>query len=161
MKLKTTKSVIELLKQFNHYATVKTEPELNDHEAKRNYKIINRRDNHCFYDFSDWEFGIFSIFDEDTLKKFVTEVKLYNILKNEFGDEVYYQNLYFLVYEPKNTNLSITIGYPDNDIYLNQVSFVIRYRYPYMELAKFEVLPIKDITDIVSLLKQLKDKYNK
>ena len=39
MKLKTTKSVIELLKQFNHYATVKTEPELNDHEAKRNYKI--------------------------------------------------------------------------------------------------------------------------
>lgn len=161
MKLKTTKSVIELLKQFNHYATVKTEPESTDHEVKRNYKIINHRDNHCFYDFSDWEFGIFSIFAEDTLKKLVTEVKLYNILKNEFGDEVYYQNLYFLVYEPKNTNLSITIGYPDNDIYLNQVSFVIRYRYPYMELAKFEVLPIKDITDIVSLLKQLKDKYNK
>ena len=58
-------------------------------------KFINRLDNHCFYDFSDWEFGIFSIFDEDTLKKLVTEVKLYNILKNEFGDEVYYQNLYF------------------------------------------------------------------
>lgn len=159
MKLKTTKSVIELLKQFNHYATVKTEPELNDHEAKRNYKIINRLDNHCFYDFSDWEFGIFSIFDKDTLEKLVAEIKLYDILKNEFGNEIFYQNLYFLVYEPKNTNLSITIGYPDNDIYLNQVSFIIRYTS--RELVKVEVLPISDITDIVSLLKQLKDKYNK
>lgn len=159
MKLKTTKSVIELLKQFNHYATVKTEPELNDHEAKRNYKIINRLDNHCFYDFSDWEFGIFSIFDKDTLEKLVAEIKLYDILKNEFGNEIFYQNLYFLVYEPKNTNLSITIGYPDNDIYLNQVSFIIRYTS--RELVKVEVLPISDITDIVSLLRQLKDKYSK
>lgn len=161
MQLKTTKAVIDLLKEFNCYASVKTEPESDNPETNRNYKIINRIDNNCLYDFSDWEFGIFSIFDKDTLEKLVAEIKLYDILKNEFGDEVYYQNLYFLVYEPKNTNLSITIGYPDNDIYLNQVSFVIRYRYPYMELAKFEVLPIKDITDIVSLLKQLKDKYNK
>ena len=129
MKLKITKSVIELLKQFNHYASVKTEPELNNPEAKRNYKIINRVDNSCSYDFSDWEFGIYSIFGEDTLEKLVAEVKLYDLLKNEFGNEVFYQNLYFLVYEPKNTNLSITIGYPDNDIYLNQVSFIIRYTF--------------------------------
>ena len=159
MRLKTTKSVIELLKEFNQYASVKTEPESDNPEAKRNYKIINRIDNNCLYDFSDWEFGIYSIFDEDTLEKLVAEVKLYDILKNEFGDEIFYQNLYFLVYEPKNTNLSITIGYPDNDIYLNQVSFVIRYTS--RELAKVEVLPISDITDIVSLLKQLKDKYSK
>lgn len=161
MRLKTTKSVIELLKQFNHYATVKTEPESHNSEAKRNYKIINSVDNHVLYDFSDWEFGIFSIFDEDTLEKLVAEVKLYDILKNEFGDEVYYQSVCFLVYEPKHTNLSITIGYPDNDINSNQVSFVICYRYPHMKLVKVEALPIEDITDIVSLLKQLKDKYNK
>lgn len=159
MQLKTTKSVIELLKQFNCYVSVKTEPESNNPEAKRNYKIINRVDNSCLYDFSDWEFGIYSIFDEDTLEKLVAEVKLYDILKNEFGDEIFYQNSYFLVYEPKNTNLSITIGYPDNDIYLNQVSFIIRYTS--RELAKIEILPISDITDIVDLLKQLKNKYDK
>ena len=158
MQLKCKKSVIELLKEFNCYASVKTEPESNNPEAKRNYKIINRIDNNCLYDFSDWEFGIYSIFDEDTLEKLVAEVKLYDILKNEFGDEVFYQNLYFLVYEPKHTNLSITIGYPDNDIYLNQVSFVIRYTS--RELAKIEILPISDLTDIVDILKQVRDKYD-
>lgn len=159
MQLKTTKAVIDLLKEFNCYASVKTEPESDNPETNRNYKIINRIDNNCLYDFSDWEFGIFSIFDKDTLEKLVAEIKLYDILKNEFGNEIFYQNLYFLVYEPKNTNLSITIGYPDNDIYLNQVSFIIRYTS--RELVKVEVLPISDITDIVSLLRQLKDKYSK
>lgn len=158
MQLKTTKAVIDLLKEFNCYASVKTEPESDNPETNRNYKIINRIDNNCLYDFSDWEFGIYSIFDEDTLEKLVAEVKLYDILKNEFGDEVFYQNLYFLVYEPKHTNLSITIGYPDNDIYLNQVSFVIRYTS--RELAKIEILPISDITDIVDILKQVRDKYD-
>lgn len=157
MQLKTTKSVIELLKQFNRYASVKTESESDNPIANRNYKIINRIDNNYLYNVLDCEFS--SIFDEDTLEKLVAKVKLYNLLKGEFGNEIFYQNLYFLVYEPKNTNLSITIGYPDNDIYLNQVSFVIRYTS--RELVKIEVLPILDITDIVELLKQLKDKYSK
>lgn len=157
MQLKCKKSVIELLKEFNRYASVKTEPESDNPIVNRNYKIINRIDNNYLYDVLDCEFS--SIFDEDTLEKLVVKVKLYDILKNEFGDEIFYQNLYFLVYEPKNTNLSITIGYPDNDMYLNQVCFVIRYTS--RELAKIEVLPISDITDIVELLKQLKDKYSK
>lgn len=157
MQLKTTKSVIELLKQFNRYASVKTESESDNPIANRNYKIINRIDNNYLYNVLNCEFS--SIFGEDTLEKLVAKVKLYNLLKGEFGNEIFYQNLYFLVYEPKNTNLSITIGYPDNDIYLNQVSFVIRYTS--RELVKIEVLPILDITDIVELLKQLKDKYSK
>lgn len=156
MQLKTTKSVIELLKEFNCYASVKTEPESDNPIANRNYKIINRIDNNYLYDVLDCEFS--SIFDEDTLEKLVVKVKLYDILKNEFGDEVFYQNVYFLVYEPKHTNLSITIGYPDNDIYLNQVCFVIRYTS--RELAKVEVLPISDITDIVDILKRVRDKYD-
>lgn len=157
MQLKCKKSVIELLKEFNRYASVKTELESDNPIANRNYKIINRIDNNYLYDVLDCEFS--SIFDEDTLEKLVVKVKLYDILKNEFSDEIFYQNLYFLVYEPKNTNLSITIGYPDNDMYLNQVCLVIRYTSG--ELAKVEVLPILDITDIVGLLKQLKDKYSK
>lgn len=64
----------------------------------------------------------------------------------------------FLAYEPKNTNLSITIGYPDTDMYLNQICFVIRYTSG--EPAKVEVLPISDITDIVDILKQVRDKYD-
>lgn len=156
MQLKTTKSVIELLKQFNRYASVKTESESDNPIANRNYKIINRIDNNYLYDVLDCEFS--SIFDEDTLEKLVVKVKLYDILKNEFGDEIFYQNLYFLVYEPKHTNLSITIGYPDDDINSNQVSFVIRYTS--RELAKIEVLPISDITDIVDILKQVRDKYD-
>lgn len=156
MQLKTTKSVIELLKEFNRYASVKTELESDNPIANRNYKIINRIDNNYLYDVLDCEFS--SIFDEDTLEKLVVKVKLYDILKNEFGDEIFYQNLYFLAYEPKNTNLSITIGYPDTDMYLNQVCFVIRYTSG--EPAKVEVLPISDITDIVDILKQIRDKYD-
>lgn len=93
MQLKTTKSVIELLKEFNRYASVKTELESDNPIANRNYKIINCIDNNYLYDVLDCEFS--SIFDEDTLEKLVVKVKLYDILKNEFGNEIFYQNLYF------------------------------------------------------------------
>lgn len=156
MQLKCKKSVVDVLKQINKYYIVKASITVYEREYERTqlYSLINR-----FGDTIAREFPIhlFQAYMRYYPINFVYEAQLYELLKAEFKDEVFYSAI-DLVYEPSHTNLSIGITYPyDSDKTKLWLRIFDSTKYDY---AREDFDNIKDLTDIVDILKQVRDKYD-
>ena len=156
MKLKTTKSVVDVLKQLNKYYIVKASTTVYEREYERIqlYSLINRFDNtfarklpaHLF----QASMRYYPI-------NFVYEAQLYELLKTEFKEDVFY-SYGDLTYEPSHTNLSIGITYPyDSDKTKLWLRIFDSTKY---DCAREDFDNIKNLTDIVDILKQVRDKYD-
>lgn len=157
MKLKTTKAVIDVLKQFNNYYIVKASTTVYEREYERTqlYSLINR-----FGDTLAREFPVhlFQAYMRYYPINFVLEAQLYELLKTEFKNDVFYLYDNELAYEPSHTNLSIRISYPyDSD----ETKLWLRVFGPAKsDYAREDFDNIKNLTDIVDILKQVRDKYD-
>lgn len=88
---------------------------------------------------------------------FVYEAQLYELLKAEFKEDVFY-SYGVLMYEPSHTNLSIHISYPyDSD---KTKLWLIILDATKSDVAREDFDNIKNLTDIVDILKQVRDKYD-
>lgn len=88
---------------------------------------------------------------------FVYEAQLYELLKAEFKEDVFY-SYGVLMYEPSHTNLSIHISYPyDRD---KTKLWLIILDATKSDVAREDFGNIKDLTDIVDILRQVRDKYD-
>lgn len=156
MKLKTTKSVVDVLKQFNKYYIVKASTTVYEREYERIqlYSLINRFDDTIA---RELPVHLFQAYMKYYPINFVYEAQLYELLKAEFKDEVFYSAI-DLVYEPSHTNLSIHIAYPyDSDPTKLWLSVFSPAESDY---AREDFDNIKNLTDIVDILKQVRDKYD-
>lgn len=156
MKLKTTKSVIDVLKQINKYYIVKASTTVYEREYGRTqlYSLINRYGNTIAREFP---VHLFQAYMRYYPINFVYEAQLYELLKAEFKDEVFYSAI-DLVYEPSHTNLSIHIAYPyDSD---KTKLWLIILDATKSDVAREDFDNIKNLTDIVDILKQVRDKYD-
>lgn len=89
---------------------------------------------------------------------FVLEAQLYELLKTKFKDEISYSPI-DITYEPSHTNLSIGISYPYDS---NKTKLWLRiFDSTKYDCAREDFDNIKDLTDIIDILKQVRDKYDK
>lgn len=156
MKLKCKKSVVDALKQFNKYYIVKASTTVYEREYERTqlYSLINRFDDTIA---RELPVHLFQAYMRYYPINFVYEAQLYELLKAEFKDEVFYSAI-DLVYEPSHTNLSIGISYPyDSDKTKLWLRVFDSAKYDYVR-EDFD--NIKNLTDIVDILKQVRDKYD-
>lgn len=156
MKLKTTKSVVDVLKQLNKYYIVKASTTAYEREYERIqlYGLINRFDDTIAHEFP---VHLFQAYMRYYPINFVLEAQLYELLKTEFKDDVFY-SYGVLMYEPSHTNLSIHISYPyDSD---KTKLWLIILDATKSDVAREDFDNIKDLTDIVDILRQVRDKYD-
>lgn len=156
MRLKCKKSVVDVLKQFNKYYIVKASTTVYEREYERIqlYGLINRFDDTIAREFP---VHLFQAYMRYYPINFVYEAQLYELLKAEFKDEVFYSAI-DLVYEPSHTNLSIHISYPyDSD---KTKLWLIILDATKSDVAREDFDNIKNLTDIVDILKQVRDKYD-
>ena len=156
MKLKTTKSVINVLKQINKYYIVKASTTVYEREYERTqlYSLINRYGNTIAREFP---VHLFQAYMRYYPINFVLEAQLYELLKTEFKEDVFY-SYGVLMYEPSHTNLSIHISYPyDSD---KTKLWLIILDATKSDVAREDFDNIKNLTDIVDILKQVRDKYD-
>ena len=156
MKLKTTKSVADVLKQLNKYYIVKASTTVYERECERTqlYSLINR-----FGDTIAREFPVhlFQAYMRYYPINFVLEAQLYELLKTEFKNDVFY-SYGDLTYEPSHTNLSIHIAYPYDS---GPTKLWLRVCDAYEpDCIREDFDNIKNLTDIVDILKQVRDKYD-
>lgn len=156
MKLKTTKSVIDVLKQINKYYIVKASTTVYEREYERIqlYSLINRFGNIFARELPA---HLFQAYMRYYPINFVLEAQLYELLKTEFKEDVFY-SYGVLMYEPSHTNLSIHISYPyDSD---KTKLWLIILDATKSDVAREDFDNIKNLTDIVDILKQVRDKYD-
>ena len=156
MKLKTTKSVIDVLKQINKYYIVKASTTVHEREYERIqlYSLINRFGNTFARELPA---HLFQASMRYYPINFVYEAQLYELLKAEFKEDVFY-SYGVLMYEPSHTNLSIHISYPyDSD---KTKLWLIILDATKSDVAREDFDNIKNLTDIVDILKQVRDKYD-
>lgn len=156
MKLKCKKSVIDVFKQFNKYYIVKASTTVYEREYERTqlYGLINRFDDTIA---RELPVHLFQAYMRYYPINFVYEAQLYELLKAEFKDEVFYSAI-DLVYEPSHTNLSIHIAYPyDSDPTKLWLRVCDAYK---PDCIREDFDNIKNLTDIVDILKQVRDKYD-
>lgn len=156
MQLKCKKSVVDVLKQINKYYIVKASITVYEREYERTqlYSLINR-----FGDTIAREFPVhlFQAYMRYYPINFVLEAQLYELLKTEFKEDVFY-SYGVLMYEPSHTNLSIHISYPyDSD---KTKLWLIILDATKSDVAREDFDNIKNLTDIVDILKQVRDKYD-
>lgn len=152
MKLKTTKSVIDVLKQINKYYIVKASTTV--YERIQLYSLINRFGNTFARELPA---HLFQASMRYYPINFVYEAQLYELLKAEFKEDVFY-SYGVLMYEPSHTNLSIHISYPyDSD---KTKLWLIILDATKSDVAREDFDNIKNLTDIVDILKQVRDKYD-
>lgn len=156
MRLKCKKSVVDVLKQFNKYYIVKASTTVYEREYERIqlYSLINRFDGTIACEFP---VHLFQAYMRYYPINFVYEAQLYELLKAEFKDEISYSPI-DITYEPSHTNLSIGITYPyDSD----KTKLWLRVSGPAKaDYACEDFDNIKNLTDIVDILKQIRDKYD-
>ena len=88
---------------------------------------------------------------------YICSKQLYELLKAEFKENVFY-SYGVLMYEPSHTNLSIHISYPyDSD---KTKLWLIILDATKSDVARENFDNIKNLTDIVDILKQVRDKYD-
>lgn len=156
MKLKTTKSVIDVLKQINKYYIVKASTTVYEREYERIqlYSLINRFGNTFARELPA---HLFQASMRYYPINFVYEAQLYELLKAEFKEDVFY-SYGVLMYEPSHTNLPIHISYPyDSD---KTKLWLIILDATKSDVAREDFDNIKNLTDIVDILKQVRDKYD-
>lgn len=156
MKLKTTKSVIDVLKQINKYYIVKASTTVYDREYERIqlYGLINRFDDTIA---RELPVHLFQASMRYYPINFILEAQLYELLKTEFKEDVFY-SYGVLMYEPSHTNLSIHISYPyDSD---KTKLWLIILDATKSDVAREDFDNIKNLTDIVDILKQVRDKHD-
>lgn len=156
MRLKCKKSVIDVLKQFNKYYIVKASTTVYEREYERTqlYSLINRYGETIAREFP---VHLFQAYMRYYPINFVLEAQLYELLKTEFKDEISY-SLIDITYEPSHTNLSIGITYPyDSDKTKLWLRIFDSTKY---DVAREDFDNIKNLTDIVDILKQVRDKYD-
>lgn len=156
MQLKCKKSVVDVLKQINKYYIVKASITVYEREYEHTqlYSLINR-----FGDTIAREFPVhlFQAYMRYYPINFVYEAQLYELLKTEFKEDVFY-SYGVLMYEPSHTNLSIHISYPyDSD---KTKLWLIILDATKSDVAREDFDNIKNLTDIVDILKQVRDKYD-
>lgn len=157
MRLKCKKSVVDVLKQFNKYYIVKASTTVYEREYERTqlYSLINRYGDTIAREFP---VHLFQAYMRYYPINFVLEAQLYELLKTEFKDDVFYLYNNGLTYEPSHTNLSIVITYPyDSDKTKLWLRVFDSTKY---DCAREDFDNIKDLTDIVEILKQVRDKYD-
>jgi hypothetical protein len=156
MQLKCKKSVIDVLKQINKYYIVKASTTVYEREYERIqlYGLINRFDDTIA---RELPVHLFQAYLRYYPINFVYEAQLYELLKTEFKNDVFY-SYGVLMYEPSHTNLSIHIAYPyDSD---KTKLWLIILDATKSDVAREDFDNIKDLTDIVDILKQVRDKYD-
>lgn len=156
MHLKCKKSVVDVLKQFNKYYIVKASTTVYEREYERIqlYSLINR-----YGDVIAREFPVhlFQAYMRYYPINFVLEAQLYELLKTKFKDEISYSPI-DITYEPSHTNLSIGISYPyDSDKTKLWLRIFDSTKY---DCVREDFGNIKNLTDIVDILKQVRDKYD-
>lgn len=155
MRLKTTKAVVDVLKQINKYYIIASTT-VNESKTERTqlYSLINRFGDTIAHKFP---VHLFQAYMRYYPINFVLEAQLYELLKAEFKDEVFY-SYGVLVYEPSHTNLSIHISYPyDSD----KTKLWLRiYDATKSDCVCEDFGNIANLTDIVDILKQARDKYD-
>ena len=133
MRLKTTKSVIELLKEFNQYYFVR-------HNRLTNL-IVNRTDNQYLL-YSDY-------WSRYKLADIIAEAKLYELLKTQFKDNILYiDNVMTYRYLQNNKRNTIEIFYPFNGD-MTSVGFTVANS----ALKADNISNLADIADIINYLK--------
>lgn len=156
MQLKCKKSVVDVLKQFNKYYIVKASTTVYEREYERTqlYSLINRYGDTIA---RELPVHLFQAYMSYGPLNFVLEAQLYELLKETFKDEIFYSPN-DITYEPSHTNLSIGITYPyDSDKTKLWLRIFDSTKYDY---AREDFDNIKDLTDIVDILKQVRDKYD-
>jgi hypothetical protein len=156
MQLKCKKSVVDVLKQINKYYIVKASITVYEREYERTqlYGLINRFDDTIARELPA---HLFQASMRYYPINFVYEAQLYELLKAEFKEDVFY-SYGVLMYEPSHTNLSIHISYPyDSD---KTKLWLIILDATKSDVAREDFDNIKDLTDIVDILKQVRDKYD-
>lgn len=133
MQLKTTKSVIKLLKEFNQYYFVKYN--------KLGNSIINRTDD---------QYSLYNDYwSRYKLTDIIAEAKLYELLKTEFKDNIrYIDNIMIYHYLQNNKRNTIEIFYPFNGD-MTSVGFTVANS----TLKADNIQQLTDIVDIISYLK--------
>lgn len=156
MRLKTTKSVIDVLKQINKYYIVKASTTVYEREYERIqlYSLINRYDDIIA---RELPVHLFQAYMRYYPINFVYGAQLYELLKAEFKDEVFY-SYGVLMYEPSHTNLSIHISYPYDSDKTKLWLIVLDSTKP--DVAREDFDNIANLIDIVDILKQVRDKYD-
>lgn len=156
MKLKCKKSVVDILKQFNKYYIVKASTTVYEREYERIqlYGLINRFDDTIA---RELPVHLFQASMRYYPINFVYEAQLYELLKAEFKEDVSYSPI-DITYEPSHTDLSIRINYPyDSDKAKLWLSVFGPAKVDY---AREDFDNIKNLTDIVDILKRVRDKYD-
>ena len=156
MQLKCKKSIVDVLKQFNNYYIVKASTTVYEREYERTqlYSLINRYGDTIAREFP---VHLFQAYMRYYPINFVLEAQLYELLKTEFKDDVFY-SYGDLTYEPSHTDLSIRITYPyDSD---KTKLWLIVFGPAKADYAREDFDNIKNLTDIVDILKQVRDKYD-
>jgi hypothetical protein len=156
MHLKCKKSVVDVLKQFNKYYIVKASTTVYEREYERTqlYGLINRFDDTIA---RELPVHLFQAYMRYYPINFVYEAQLYELLKTEFKDEISYSPI-DITYEPSHTNLSIGISYPyDSDPTKLWLRVCDAYK---PDCIREDFDNIKNLTDIVDILKQVRDKYD-
>lgn len=156
MQLKCKKSVVDVLKQINKYYIVKASITVYEREYERIqlYGLINRFDETIA---RELPVHLFQVYLRYYPINFVYEAQLYELLKTEFKNDVFY-SYGVLMYEPSHTNLSIHISYPyDSD---KTKLWLIILDATKSDVAREDFDNIKNLTDIVDILKQVRDKYD-
>lgn len=139
MQLKTTKSVIELLKEFNQYYFIK-------HKRLTN-SVVNRTDNLYSLDANYWS--------KDKLADYIAEGKLYELLKTEFKDNILYIDSRLTYrYLSNNSMTTIEIFYPFNGN-MTSAGFTVENSCGniYFNKRVDNITNLSDIIDIIGYLK--------
>lgn len=141
MQLKATKSVIELLKEFNQYYFIK-------HKRLTN-SAVNRTDNQYSLDANYWS--------KDKLTDYIVEGKLYELLKTQFKDNIFYiDNRLTYRYLSNNSFTTIEIFYPFNGNMMS-AGFTVENPCENVYFNK-KVDNITNLTDIIDIIGYLKGK---
>lgn len=139
MQLKTTKAIIELLKEFNRYYFIK-------HKRLTN-SAVNRTDNLYSLDANYWS--------KDKLADYIAEGKLYELLKTEFKDNILYiDNKLTYRYLSNNSITTIEIFYPFNGN-MASAGFTVENlcENVYFNKRVDNITNLNDIIDIIGYLK--------
>ena len=139
MQLKTTKSVIELLKEFNRYYFIKHNKPINS--------AANRIDHQYSLGANYWS--------KDKLADYIAEGKLYKLLKTEFKDNILYiDNRLTYRYLSNNSMTTIEIFYPFNGN-MASAGFTVENSCEkiYFNKRVDNITKLSDIIDIIGYLK--------